>query len=80
MYALTADRITPGARFIDILHEGLARGQYPDAGTDPDGFARLVAARRRSQGEEIEGKLPDGRLLRIFHSHTSDGGIVTIHS
>ncbi len=80
MYALTADIIKPGARFDDILREGLARGQYPDAGSDPESFSQLVSTRRRGQGGEIEGRLPDGRLLRIFHSHTSDGGIVTIHS
>ncbi len=80
MFALSADFIKPGARFSDILREGLRRGQYPDASADPEGFAQLVSTRRRSQGGEVAGTLPDGRLLRIFHSHTSDGGIVTIHS
>ncbi|ANB33396.1 signal transduction histidine kinase/DNA-binding response OmpR family regulator [Rhodovulum sulfidophilum] len=75
-YAESAQAMVPGARFEDILRQGLANGQYPEAvGREEDWLTeRLVNHQKASS--PVEQRLADGRWLRIFEQRTPDGGIV----
>lgn len=68
--------LQPGVRFEDILREGLAHGQHPDAlGREEAWLAERLAAHR--QGEHAtEHMLDDGRLIRAEDKVTPDGGRV----
>ncbi len=73
VYPLVGDAVTPGARFEDILREGLARGQFPNAvGREEAWLAKRLAA-HQSGVEAVGQKLADGRWLRIVEGRTDNG-------
>ena len=80
LYALSAKFIVPGAAFADIIREGAKRGQYPQAGNDPEGFTRRTVAWHRGDHPPMERLLPGGRWLLITERRMPDGGTVGIRT
>ncbi|MBI1207601.1 MAG: PAS domain S-box protein [Azospirillum sp.] len=80
LYAESADLMTPGKRFEEIIREGARRGQYAEAiGRIEDWVAERMH-RRRSPEAAFEQPLGDGRWLRISDRPTRDGGLVGIRT
>jgi signal transduction histidine kinase/DNA-binding NarL/FixJ family response regulator/HPt (histidine-containing phosphotransfer) domain-containing protein len=79
-YSISAPFIRPGARFHDILREGAARGQYPQAGPDIESFITAMDFWRHANNPPIERLLPDGRWVLITERTTPDGGTVGIRT
>ena len=79
-YTISAPFIKPGAHFRDILREGAACGQYPQAGPDIDAFINAMDYWRHSNNPPIERLLPDGRWVLITERSTPDGGTVGIRT
>ena len=67
-----------GARFEDLIRDGIARGQYPSAvGRE----AEYLAERLRLHDEprsSLEQELPGGRSVRVEERRTADGGHVGV--
>ena len=77
IYHRSADLFRPGARLIDTLREGVARGDYPDAiGCEAAWLAEREAKLARATGERHEQQVSDGRWLMIEERRTSDGGVI----
>ncbi len=76
IYHRSADLFAPGARLMDTLRIGVARGDYPDAiGRE----AEWLAAREetlRNPGRRHEQRIADGRWLLIEERRTADGGVI----
>ncbi|MFN3647057.1 MAG: PAS domain S-box protein [Gemmobacter sp.] len=71
-----ADLLVPGARYEDILREGLARGVYRDAiGREAEWLAEAMREHRQPQHER-ELQLADGRWIRTVEMAMPDGGRV----
>jgi signal transduction histidine kinase/DNA-binding NarL/FixJ family response regulator len=79
-YTISAPFIRPGAHFRDIIREGAARGQYPQAGPDIEGFINAMDFWRHANNPPIERLLPDGRWVLITERTTPDGGTVGIRT
>jgi signal transduction histidine kinase len=79
-FALSADLMTPGNSFEEILRGAAARGQYVDAHVDPENWIQERLRRRRAAVGSFELELFDGRCLHVTNRRTSDGGIVGILS
>jgi signal transduction histidine kinase len=79
-FALSAELMTPGNSFEQILRGAAARGQYVDAHIDPEGWIQERLRRRRAAAGSFELALSDGRCLHVTNRRTSDGGIVGILS
>lgn len=72
----TPDAYVPGAKFEDILHYGLARGEYADAiGRENEWLRDRLLEHRQANGV-VEQRLSDDRWLRILEQATPDGGRV----
>jgi hypothetical protein len=73
MYTLSADLLQPGARFEDIIREGVRRGQYAAAvGREEEWIAQRLAAHRQGDRTLVQ-RLPGGRVVRIRERSTPDG-------
>jgi len=79
-FAVSADLMTPGRSFEEILRGAVARGQYAGTATNPEGMIQAVLNRRREAAGSSELLLSDGRWLYVTNRRTSDGGIVGILS
>lgn len=76
IYETSRDLLVPGARFEDIIRQGVARGQYPAAEKDPEGWIReRVSQHQNATGKTIEQNLDDGRWLLITEQRTPSGYI-----
>ncbi len=76
IYFESAEAMTRGATFEEILRYGLERGQYADAmGREDEWLAERVAQHRLADGT-VEQRLADGRWLRVLEKQTPDGGRV----
>ncbi|SHO51610.1 PAS domain S-box protein [Desulfopila aestuarii] len=76
IYKESAEFITIGERFEDILRKGLEKGQYADAvGREKKWLAERMV-QHLSPSSTIEQKLADGTWLRISERRTRDGGVV----
>jgi PAS fold. len=75
LYAISADLITPGRSFAELIRIGAERGQYAEAIGRVDEW---VAERLQKHAElaPIEQHLADGRWIRIVERRTPDGGAV----
>ncbi len=80
LYEASAPFIQPGAKFEDIIRQGALRGQYPQAGTDIEGFVAETVAWHRSDLPPRERLLPDGRWIMVTERSTPDGGTVGIRT
>ncbi len=76
LYRISADLMVPGARFEDIIREGVRRGQYPDAAGGEEQWIAARLAAHRSANSVIEQRLPGGACLRIAERRTPAGDIV----
>lgn len=77
IYHRSADLFRPGARLIDTLREGVARGDYPDAiGREAAWLAAREAKLAEATGQRHEQQVADGRWLMIEERRTSDGGVI----
>jgi sigma-B regulation protein RsbU (phosphoserine phosphatase) len=75
LYNEVAGEIVEGARFVDLLRLGLARGQFPDALGREEAWIQ-ERLRAHSQSKPVRQVLPDGRVLQIVDRETADGGRV----
>ena len=77
IYHRSADLFSTGARLIDVLREGVRRGDYPAAlGREAEWLAEREAMLKSGAGERHEQQLADGRWLMIEDRRTSDGGTI----
>ncbi|PWW02149.1 diguanylate cyclase (GGDEF)-like protein [Hoeflea marina] len=76
IYADSADLMTPGTAFADIIRIGVERGQYPDAVGNEEKWLRQRIFEHLNPGEPIEQQLPGDRWLRIQEGRTREGGLV----
>jgi CheY-like chemotaxis protein len=77
IYHRSADLFRPGARLIDVLREGVRRGDYPAAvGREEAWLAGRAAMLAAGTGERHEQQVADGRWLMIEDRHTSEGGVI----
>ncbi len=81
IYPLLDPVLEPGVTQAEILRHGLAHGQYADA---PDPAKAWLDAARRARGAAgpatFERGLPDGRVIQVQITLTSDGELVETHS
>jgi signal transduction histidine kinase/AmiR/NasT family two-component response regulator len=76
IYHDSADLFRVGARLVDTLRVGIARGGYPDAvGREEEWLAARMAL-LENPGERHEQRLADGRWLMIEERKTSEGGVI----
>ncbi|HET6971230.1 MAG TPA: response regulator, partial [Phenylobacterium sp.] len=77
IYHRSADLFRPGARLLDTLREGVARGDYPDAlGREEAWLADREAKLAAATGARHEQQVADGRWLMIEERRTSEGGVI----
>jgi len=75
------DLVVPGTSFAEIISAAIARGLFPAAADDPDGFLeRLLERRRAGEGRMREQHLSSGLWLQITDHRTKDGGLVSIYT
>ncbi|GAB4395074.1 MAG: hypothetical protein Tsb0032_26100 [Kiloniellaceae bacterium] len=75
-YPESADLLVPGAPFEEIIREGVARGQYPEAeGRESEWIGKRLET-HRIPGAAVEQHLADGRWIRVEERRTRDGGTV----
>ncbi len=80
-YALSADMMTPGRTFEEVIRTGAERGQYAEAeGRVEEWVAERMAMHRDPPEEPLEQHLGDGRWLRIIERRTPEGGTVGFRS
>lgn len=76
IYAESAKYIVPGARFEDIIRNGVENGQYPDAVGNEEAWIAERIEMHQNPGEPIEQHLPGDTWLRVQERRTSEGGLV----
>jgi PAS domain S-box-containing protein len=80
LFAMSGDLMTPGRSFEEIVRAAVARGQYPEAAADPEGWIQERVRRHRMGESGFELQLADGRWLRVTDRRTAEGGIVGIRT
>lgn len=81
IYSESAPAMTPGASFESILRYGLARGQYPQVGSDPQGWlAERLRRHRQPEGQPLLQQVAGGRWLRIHEQRTRSGGLAGVRT
>jgi signal transduction histidine kinase/ActR/RegA family two-component response regulator len=76
IYHRSADLFAPGAKLIDTLRVGVARGDYPDAVGREEAWLAARMALLENPGVRHEQRVSDGRWLMIEERRTSDGGVI----
>ncbi|MDR3507055.1 MAG: ATP-binding protein [Caulobacteraceae bacterium] len=76
IYHRSADLFAPGARLIDTLRIGIARGDYPDAIGQEEAWLAKRVAFLENPGARHEQRVSDGRWLLIEERRTADGGVI----
>jgi PAS domain S-box-containing protein len=80
LFAMSGDLMTPGRTFEEIVRSAVARGQYPEAAADPEGWIQDRVRRHRMGQSGFELELAGGRWLRVTDRRTAEGGIVGIRA
>ncbi|MDE1917687.1 MAG: EAL domain-containing protein [Sphingomonadales bacterium] len=75
-YQKSADLFKPGARLIDTLRMGVARGDYPEAEGREEEWLAERTTRLNNPGERHEQWLSDGRCILIEERRTAQGGTI----
>jgi PAS domain S-box-containing protein len=76
-YASSRNLRVPGARFEDIVREGVGLGQYAEAAGQAEAWLeQRLAQHRRADGTPVEQRLDDGRWLQLIQNRTASGYIV----
>lgn len=75
-----ADLITPGARYEDMLRQGIARGGIKAGDLSEEELVQRELDAHRNPGLPYDRQLSDGRWIRIIEKATADGGIAGIRS
>ena len=73
------DLLVPGAKFEEILREGVARSQYVGSEQEMEEWIEQRLDRFRQGAGETEAELAADRWLRISERKTAEGGTVGIH-
>ncbi len=77
IYHRSADLFRRGARLVDVLREGVRRGDYPGAlGNEEAWLAGRTSMLAAGTGERHEQQVADGRWLMIEDRRTSEGGVI----
>ncbi|HEY2661551.1 MAG TPA: ATP-binding protein [Caulobacteraceae bacterium] len=76
IYHRSADLFAPGARLMDTLRVGVARGDYPDAVGREAAWLAEREATLKNPGRRHEQRIADGRWLLIEERRTADGGVI----
>lgn len=80
LYARGAHLLVPGARFEDVVREGVRLGLYADVGADAEAFVAAMVDHHRQGMGAMERRLADGRWVLMKERPTSDGGVVGIRT
>ncbi len=79
MYPQIRDEFRLGARFLDIVDAGLAKGVWEMEDDDALGFRARIAAMRSEGGTSpVHFRLSDGRWIMHRETRTADGGTICI--
>jgi signal transduction histidine kinase/ActR/RegA family two-component response regulator len=76
IYHRSADMFAPGARLMDTLRVGVARGDYPEAVGREEAWLAERESWLRDPGQRHEQQISDGRWLMIEERRTADGGVI----
>ena len=74
------DLIMPGAKFEDMLREGVERGGFNLNGANKEQFIQWRIQEHLNPSDPYEVELEDGRWILINEKKTHDGGIVGTRS
>ncbi len=72
-YPESAEVLTPGTRFEDIIRFGVKNGQYESAIGREDAWVAERMALHRQQNSQTMQLLRDGRTLRVMEHRTPEG-------
>lgn len=73
MFRRTGELLKKGTPFATIIHEGVARGQYPEAtGRELEFISNRLTLHENAQSEAMV-RLPDERWIKITERMTEDG-------
>jgi diguanylate cyclase (GGDEF)-like protein/PAS domain S-box-containing protein len=70
--------IAAGKSFAEVLREGLARGQYPEAAGREEAWLADRLVRHANQKNSHEQRLASGRWVRVEERRTADGGAIGV--
>ena len=76
LYAGSADLLTVGSRFEDILRSAAERGVFTDAGSDMESYLAARLAQFREGNTSTEQALSGGRWLKLIERRMADGHTV----
>lgn len=80
VYERSAHFLVEGARFEDVIRQGVAVGQFPAAIGREEEFIRDVVESHRRPNGCFERQLPDGRWILINERRTASGRTVGIRA
>jgi len=79
LYPKSAPSMVPGATLEAVFRHGMAHGEFPDMGKDPEAWLQKELKRARlRESNMFERLLEDGRWLLVSRSPLPDGGFVSI--
>lgn len=76
MFPNIAEFIVSGASFEEILREGVARGQFPEAIGNEESWIAQFLENHQAPGERLELRLPDDKWIGLQERRTSETGYV----
>ncbi len=75
-YARSAEKMTPGTPFAEIIRFGVDRGEYRDAvGREDEWYEERMTRHRHLEGASIQ-RIADGRWLKVSEKRLADGATV----
>jgi PAS domain S-box-containing protein len=75
-----ADMVRPGTSFEALLRAAVARGMFPAAQGDVDGWFEKIRAHRRDPSGSRVQHLSSGLWLQISDRRTRDGSLVSVYT